>query len=834
MKKTLIVLVVGTVLSWSAQAQVWTDSFNYATGNLGTAGSSGGWSGSNVGVTVTSNSLDGTSLGLPASSGNKVTTTAGSSSGSYNQFSSGLKAGAVYYSFLLQVDSTSGLTSGGQVISGLLRAGSASSYYNDVWLHLNGSNVEIGLSKTRNGTTWYGSPLTVGTTYFIVTKYQFGPSSGDDVVSLWINPATGGTTEPAADVSFSTGSDGNSSTGIGRCYIYGGCSADLDEARISTNWADVTPSAGPPPPPPPTPTPVITNLAVTIDGLVITGTNGPANGQYDVLAAADLSTPVSGWPVLATDPFDANGNFSFIDAVTPDVLQKFYAIRVNTNAPAATPPTITTQPQDTTNLVGNTATFTVAASGTAPLFYQWYLNSSSPVSNGSSSTLTLHNIQFSDAGGYSAIVSNSAGSVTSVVAQLVVTNILAAPTITTQPQSQTVNAGQTVNFSVAASGTVPLYYQWIFNDSDPLDGQTNAVLTLSDVSLDDQGGYSVIVSNSVGVTNSLDATLTVNTNAPPDFSPIGFCNNGGTITGGAGGPTVYVGSEAELQAYSQVPPPYTIYVTNSFALTGLDTHIYSNKTVIGVGNVVLSGGGLYLYKSYNSIVRNLTIVASDSGVDGVGIHYSHNLWIDHCTVIDASDGAIDITQSSDYITISWCKFLYTSNHDHDFVNLIAASDSDNGTQYHTTFHHNWWSTLCVERMPSVRFGHVHCFNNFYDASVSGTITNDYCVRTRIGAQLLVENNWFQNVENPWEQYITGASGTQGLLFATNNNVGFLDPSYNVRWSGTHTNKDSTVVVMIPGTDSVFTPSYSYTLDNAAAVPGIVTNNAGAGAGPFAP
>ncbi|HYH04451.1 MAG TPA: hypothetical protein VEC37_15270, partial [Bacillota bacterium] len=311
----------------------------------------------------------------------------------------------------------------------------------------------------------------------------------------------------------------------------------------------------------------------------------------------------------------------------------------------------------------------------------------------------------------------------------------------------------------------------------------------------------------------------------PNFNPIGFCNDGSQITGGAAGQVVYVTNEEELKQYADTETPYTIYITKSFNLSGMSMHIRSNKTVIGVGNITLSGGGLYLYRSKNVIIRNLTITGSTE--DNIGIHYSDHIWIDHCTFSDSTDGNVDITQASDYITISWCKFYYTQNNGHNFVSLIASSDSDNGSQYHVTYHHNWWGDQCVERMPSVRFGRAHIFNNYYNAS-----GNNYCIRTRVGAECRVENNYFENVQNPWEQYITG-SGTQGKLWASNNNVAFLQNAYGVTWTGNQTNKDGTTRVMVPGTDLVFTVPYSYTLDNALNVKDLVTRYAGAGKGLFA-
>jgi pectate lyase len=122
---------------------------------------------------------------------------------------------------------------------------------------------------------------------------------------------------------------------------------------------------------------------------------------------------------------------------------------------------------------------------------------------------------------------------------------------------------------------------------------------------------------------------------------------------------------------------------------------------------------------------------------------------------------------------------------------------------------------------------VHVFNNYYNAP-----GNNYCVRTRIEAELRVENNFFENVRNPWEQYITG-SGTQGKLYASGNNVNLNSTNDGVTWSGNVAHSDGTQTVMLPGTDNVFAVPYSYTLQSAASAKASVMTNAGAGAGPFA-
>ncbi|HEY9173064.1 MAG TPA: immunoglobulin domain-containing protein [Verrucomicrobiae bacterium] len=83
-----------------------------------------------------------------------------------------------------------------------------------------------------------------------------------------------------------------------------------------------------------------------------------------------------------------------------------------------------------------------------------------------------------------------------------------APTITQQPQSQTVLAGSTVTYTVAATGTTPFSYQWRKN-GNPVSGAISSTLALLSVQVGDSGTYSVIVSNSAGTATSSNATLTV-------------------------------------------------------------------------------------------------------------------------------------------------------------------------------------------------------------------------------------------------------------------------------------------------------------------------------------
>ena len=133
-------------------------------------------------------------------------------------------------------------------------------------------------------------------------------------------------------------------------------------------------------------------------------------------------------------------------------------------------PVITQQPQSCTNVVGTTATFTVEATGTEPLAYQWQKLSADVGPRGlHQHHLVLTNVQTSHAGDYRVVVTNMDGPVISDVAHL---TVLVPPRITptTNLQHQAVHLGKSI-FAVSAAGTAPLSYQWRLDGAD-LSGQT--------------------------------------------------------------------------------------------------------------------------------------------------------------------------------------------------------------------------------------------------------------------------------------------------------------------------------------------------------------------------
>jgi hypothetical protein len=180
----------------------------------------------------------------------------------------------------------------------------------------------------------------------------------------------------------------------------------------------------------------------------------------------------------------------------------------NTTKPTA--PGFSAQPASETVTVGQVATFSISVTGTAPFTYQWQKNNAN-LSNATSASYSTPPAVSGDNGAqFRVIVTNGAGSATSAAATLTVTAAPVAPTITTQPSNQTVSAGQTATFSVVASGTAPLMYQWQKNNMN-ISGATSATYTTPPTTSGDNGAtFRVMVTNVVTTVSSNTATLTVN------------------------------------------------------------------------------------------------------------------------------------------------------------------------------------------------------------------------------------------------------------------------------------------------------------------------------------
>jgi pectate lyase len=306
------------------------------------------------------------------------------------------------------------------------------------------------------------------------------------------------------------------------------------------------------------------------------------------------------------------------------------------------------------------------------------------------------------------------------------------------------------------------------------------------------------------------------TTPPPPSPLIGWASveDGGTrTTGGEGGPTTTVTTLAELTAAVKGTNAQVIQIRGT--ISG-DITIGSNKTLVGLCGAAFHGH-ISMNRSVNVIIRNLVIVGKNcadtsgdcqSGDDTITVQGSaHHLWFDHDDISDGTDGNLDITHASDFITISWTKFHYSGRRSggHQFSNLIGHSD-DNAAEdtghLRITFHHTWWADNAVERMPRVRFGRVHVFNSLWTASGNG-----YCIGVGNDSNIRSENNVFIGVQNPIKDYRT-------------NNVGLIRSSGNDYSRASGTTDDI-------GSGTVFTPGYSTSLDPTSSVEAAVR----AGAGP---
>ncbi len=181
----------------------------------------------------------------------------------------------------------------------------------------------------------------------------------------------------------------------------------------------------------------------------------------------------------------------------------------------ASGPTITLQPQPATACTGGSAAFSVSATGSGTLSYQWQKNQAN-LSNGghysgvTNATMSISSADANDAANYRCVVTDSNGSSTSNEAAL---TVISSTTITQQPTAQNVCTGSSAGFTVTASG-VALTYQWQknsvnLNNGGHYSGVTTAALTVSPADSSDAANYRCVVSGSCGTATSNQASLTI-------------------------------------------------------------------------------------------------------------------------------------------------------------------------------------------------------------------------------------------------------------------------------------------------------------------------------------
>jgi pectate lyase len=682
-----------------------------------------------------------------------------------------VSSGRLYNSFLLNVQS---LPSGNRVFACLSTVtGGSTSMGNpsaSVWLTASGQLL-ISKASTTTPAATHPTALSTNTTYLIVTRYDFSVTPHQ--FALWLNPPTntfGGPDPGNPDIATTAGSDQASLSSWWFHHVDTAPQmlAAVDEIRVGTSWAEVTPQR----------VSVPTKLAFTTQ-------------PSTAVEGATMS------PVVVQVQDAYGGNLS------------------QSNVPV----TVSLFLSGSTGVLSGTLTRLTDATGKATF------------NDLSISRRAVVNILGASAPGLTNALSDlfevlPAGAAKSPR----ITDVLALPNAVIL-RGTNGDAGQPYQLLTSTSLAAP---------------RSNWTV-LGTFNFDGNGAFNITNAITPGTPARFFCLRPLGSGGGGGSEPpSGYATVGPGVTGGAGGPVhIITNITGFIAAASNNPAPATLLILSNLTLSsGGSFYLGPNKTLIGVGTNVTITGDLAIYGTQevsqpatNIIIRNLVFTNPNGWGEGDGITLKYggrHVWVDHCTFVDCSDGMLDATREADFLTVSWCRFYYTVPNfaSHPDVNLIGGNDGDSTDlgKLHVTFHHNWWGAYCRERMPSVRYGRVHVYNNYFNAT-----NNNYCTRTRLYAEVLVENNHYEFVQNPWERLVT--SGTPGKLRASGNITN------NCTWNTNYNTGVSGAVVQIPDGSETLTagdplglnpPPYPYTLQPAADVKQAVMDGAGAGRGPFAP
>lgn len=251
-------------------------------------------------------------------------------------------------------------------------------------------------------------------------------------------------------------------------------------------------------------------------------------------------------------------------------------------------PAIVSQPAGTNVPAGQSFSLSVTANGSTPLTYEWFFQNTA-ISTSTNATLTIANAQAGNEGIYSVVVANAAGSVTSSVVMVRITP--AGPAILSGPASVLVSASSNATFSVTATGSQPMSYQWLFN-GNPVSGATASQYSLTDVQSWNAGGYQVVIANSAGSVTSLLATLTVTPVAPYFVQqPLGA--------------SLPAGTNLTLTALAQGSEPIGYqWIHDGVQVSG------AYQTSLTLTNLAVTNGGNYALVAFNTAGVSTSLVAS--------------------------------------------------------------------------------------------------------------------------------------------------------------------------------------------------------------------------------
>ncbi|MGX7826614.1 pectate lyase family protein [Actinokineospora sp. 24-640] len=305
-----------------------------------------------------------------------------------------------------------------------------------------------------------------------------------------------------------------------------------------------------------------------------------------------------------------------------------------------------------------------------------------------------------------------------------------------------------------------------------------------------------VVPTTTSTTRTTTTTTTTTGNPPAPGGLAGWATQNGGTTGGGSASPVTVSSASALTSALGSSSAAVIRVSGTISCSGM-LRVRSNKTILGNSGATIVGCGFTVNGDRNVIIRNLSF--RDWADDAINIETgATNVWVDHNSFTNGYDGAVDIKRGSDFITVSWNRVF-----GHDKSMLLGHSD-DNASQdvghLRVSYHHNYFDGSGT-RHPRVRFGNpVHVYNNYYR-------DNEYGVASTMNAGVLVEGNYFENVDEPT---LVGYADSDPGAIVQRNNV-FVG-------SGTPQSGGGTVAP-IP---------YQYTLDSASTVKASVSAGAGAG------